>query len=76
MILRLLQRYPLPIAAVASHTTLAVLLWASVQASDDPESIMAWILFEFIDWPGSKLIFPAGGDNLNLGLNVLILGGQ
>jgi hypothetical protein len=75
MVLGLFQRYPLPIAAVAAHTTLAVLVWAVVQASDDPETLMAWIVFEFVDWPCSKLIFPAGGDNLNLGLNVLILGG-
>ena len=57
------------------HTFLVVFMAVSIAMSDDGEAVMGWILFEFIDFPVSMLLFPGDGPDINFVVVLLLLGG-
>jgi hypothetical protein len=53
-----LRWFACPLIFLAVHTALVVLVWIGVRTSHDTVAKMAWIQFEFIDWPASIPLFP------------------
>lgn len=69
------KRHLLPFIFVALHTSLVCLVAFAVWRSDDPETGMLWILFDFVDFPVSVLFMSSNHVGVGIAVVILIFGG-
>jgi hypothetical protein len=66
----------LPYLFLAIHTAFVLVVWMLVHApGGDPETGMVWILFNWIDWPASCLVFGMNADHAKFVIALLAVGG-
>jgi hypothetical protein len=73
--MRILVRYLLPILLPLTHSVLVGWMYCGIRSSSDPEAAWGWLLFYYVDWPSSIVLFPAG-DGVPYAIYVLCVGGM